>query len=496
MDYLNWIANALVETTPAGEETDDDDLSAVTCMTDDEARVTFARYTNEHVVWGRCKGLKYGNMLGAGPEQKANLYPDKSSTYFVANICLPPECTLVVKGTYPHARYVSFTVANQLGDGQIGNGNFLRGDMIVPDAGSQNPFLPENSRDVTRRNFTIYVKPGYPPRNADEIPPNTLYSKTDWNRDHAGPKTLDYEKTRLHFSMRTYLADKGYDGTGNILLHETDVTAYSRGLPQVSLQLPDGSVVSGPQLIKELRVRKEGDPNGYREDHWLLKVRRSANPNRAPSLLVPFAEVFWNTDYSVTGAFLACDPRERVRRHPPSDAGGFASNPDTKYMVIIYALDKEQCLVVRGKKPSHPYTRRGQTSLPEHCECQYFSVSTAAAPPSGEGYDTACDEQIPVDSDGNYTIVVSWPWYRPKNANLKNGVVWLSPGDGEGHYVGARNWVGILYIRYQNPSLSWIHSPARIPMPTIDSPLPKDAVVMGPYYPRGQYMTTKQFEMQ
>jgi len=55
-------------------------------MTTKEASVTNARYTNTDVLWSRPKGLLYGNFVGSGGAQKANLFPDLSPTYFVANI--------------------------------------------------------------------------------------------------------------------------------------------------------------------------------------------------------------------------------------------------------------------------------------------------------------------------------------------------------------------------------------------------------------------------
>ena len=139
------------------------------------------------------------------------------------------------------------------------------------------------------------------------------------------------------------------------------------------------------------------------------------------------SQVFWNTNYSVTGAFEAEHPEKRVRDHPPNDDGGFANNPDTKYMTIDFSFGFGEVLVVRGKMPTHPKTRRGEDTLPEDPQVQYFSASTAGSPPSGEGWNTLCDEQFPLDDDGYYTIVVSWAWNRPSNAILENGVAWLDP---------------------------------------------------------------------
>nr|QBK85777.1 MAG: hypothetical protein LCMAC101_03720 [Marseillevirus LCMAC101] len=442
-------------------------------MSEQEAWITNERYTNEKVIWSEPKGLLYGDFVGAKPAQKANLFPDKSATYFVINICLPPGGSLTLSGQYPHARYVSFTIANQLGGGQLGNGTYIRGDHIIPDPGSHNPFWSTNYRNVTARNYTLYIVQGDQP---DDFPNNTLYTGTN------------SEKERIHLSIRTYLADQLYDGTGNVKLAGTGY-----GLPEVVLNL-GGSTITGPILVKILRATKMGDPNGYQLQQWLSDIENSTDKINAPCLPVPVSQVFWNTDYSVTGAFDAEHPEERVRNYPPNRDGGFANNPDARYMLMPFSFGFGEVLVVRARMPTHPNTRQGGNILPEDPQVQYFSVSTATAPSYGAGWDTVCDEQIPVDQYGNYTIVVSWPWNRPANAILKNGIIWLSPGGGEGHYVGARNWVGLLYFRFQNSNSGWKESPANIPMPSIEKPIPQDPFVMGPYYPRGRYMSTADFE--
>jgi hypothetical protein len=229
-------------------------------------------------------------------------------------------------------------------------------------------------------------------------------------------------------------------------------------------------------------------------DQWLTEINQADDPKNAPCLPELTAQVFWNTLYSVTGAFEK-NPEKRVLNYPPSNAGGFANNPDTKYMTMPFSFDYGEVIVIRAKMPTHPYTRRGNSMLPaELTQVQYFSISTAAAPPSGEGWDTVFDEQIPLDEKGYFTAVVAWPWNRPVNATLENGIVYLHPGDGEGHYVGARNWLGMLYIRYQNCDKDWTESPTKIPMPTIENPIPQDPIVMGSYYPIGKYMSKIEFE--
>jgi len=252
--------------------------------------------------------------------------------------------------------------------------------------------------------------------------------------------------------------------------------------------------VTGPDLLEILRVEKKGDPTGYTVSQWLEDIDKSEDKKNAPCSPEIVSQVFWNTCYSVTGCFHIKEPEKRVIRYPPSTAGGFANNPDTKYMVIPFSFDYGGVVVVRAKMPTHPRTRHGEKTLPEDPQVQYFSISTAAAPGSGAGWDTVFDEQMPVDNDGFFTLVVSWPWNRPSNATFENGVCWLNPGDGEGHYVCARNWVGIIYIRYQNTSPNWDESPWNIPMPSIEHPIPQDPKIMRKYYPIGYYTTLDKFE--
>lgn len=417
-----------------------------------QAVVTNQRYKNEDVLWSRPKCLYCGDLVGSDIAQKPNLYPDETSTYFVANIKLELGWKLIIQGRYPYARYLSFTVADQLNDnGQIGNGVFLRGDQIVPDKGSVNPFLPNVNRYSTNRNYTLYLVQGRPPINPL---PNTLYTST----------------TRTHFSIRIYLVDNGItDGTGH----------NGNGLPIISL-IANNQTITGKSLLKILDARKTGDPNGYSLDEWLENIRSSNDPTNAPIIERPRAELF-----------IADQPEQRVRQYPPDDTGGFASNPDTKYIVLPFSFSYGQLLVVTGRKPTHQYTKRNNQYVSNETQVQYFSVSTSAGPCSGQGWHTVYDEEIPE----YYTIVVRWPWYRPNNAIKENNVTWLSSGDGEGHYVTARIWVGVLYFRFQNclSGDDWPESPMNVPMPTNRNPFAQTDEIMQEYYPQAKYMSKEDF---
>jgi len=144
--------------------------------------------------------------------------------------------------------------------------------------------------------------------------------------------------------------------------------------------------------------------------------------------------------------------------------------------------------VFQAKLPTFPNTWANTKIMPDG-EVKYWSVATIASAPSGSLWDGMFDMQVPVDKDGYYTIVVSRPEDRPKNATRGNGVAWIDRGPGEG-LDGPRNhkdW-GMLLMRYMVPHKAWEYSPLKAHKPGME------AAVMGPYYPRGYYTIKAKFE--
>jgi hypothetical protein len=123
-------------------------------------------------------------------------------------------------------------------------------------------------------------------------------------------------------------------------------------------------------------------------------------------------------------------------------------------------------------------------------QTQYWSMVSCEAAPSGQIVDGLTDMQVPLDKDGNYTIVYSRKEDRPKNATPENGVAWIewSPR-GEGiDSPQNRTDFGMLMLRIMAPSPDWAESPLNVTAPGMEEN------VMGPYFPRGQYMTREAFE--
>jgi hypothetical protein len=144
--------------------------------------------------------------------------------------------------------------------------------------------------------------------------------------------------------------------------------------------------------------------------------------------------------------------------------------------------------------PAHQRTKHREKDWAPYTQVRYWSACTGAAPPSGAGWDCVYDETVPVDENGSYTLVVSKPEDRPKNAKEACGVKWIDFGKGEGDFPGARPWVNVVYMRYMDSNPSWMQSPAKIPAPSTTNPYPQDAYIMKEYFPAAHYETKAQYE--
>ncbi len=215
----------------------------------------------------------------------------------------------------------------------------------------------------------------------------------------------------------------------------------------------------------------------------------SADPANAPAQRHPAWERFWNASYSVAGAFIA-DPAQRAAQYPPTDQGGFQSNPDTRYLIAPVSLKYGPVVTVSGKLPTFPVTLpAARTWQPSSYQVRYWSLCTGSSPVSGLGYDCVYDQQVPLRGDRRYTLVISRPGDRPKNATAACGYRWLTFGKGENYPdPAARDYIDTLYMRFMAPSPSFAQAPQRMTAPGTE------AAVMGPYLPRSQYTTTAAFE--
>jgi hypothetical protein len=411
------------------------------------AKLTNERYGHD-CFWAPPKGMDYARLPNTLPIQTPNLYPDVGSTYFVGQYLLPAGASLTFQGRFPHERYFSYTIFKSLSGGQIGPGDHIRDEDIVPDAGSANPFVAPNRRDARRRSYTLHVVAGPIPAKRAR---NTIYTgSTD-------------PSARVGMSIRNYLPDRGLDGTGGV------------GLPKLTLHLADGRNLTGAAACQMLAPIKDKSTSTFPAGAWKSLVAASPDPESFPAVRAPRWERFWNAAYSVAGIFIT-DPARRQETYPPSDDGGFQSNPDTRYMTLPVSLRFGQVITVSGK-------------LPRRSQVRYWSMCTGSSPVTGLGYDCVYDQQVPLRGDRRYTLVISRPSERPRNARPACGYRWLTFGKGENYPdPAARSWVDFLYMRFMAPSPGFKHAPQNVTTPDTEP------AVMGPYYPHTRYWSKAAFE--
>ncbi len=84
-------------------------------------------------------------------------FPEESATYWMARFSLPEGARLVLRGRYPHGRYMSL---NTYTDGAPVDA--LSDPKVKPDPGSRNPFRAGARRDAGNRSWTVTVLPALP----------------------------------------------------------------------------------------------------------------------------------------------------------------------------------------------------------------------------------------------------------------------------------------------------------------------------------------------
>ena len=424
--------------------------------------------------WGYWNHLEYPK-----PIQDPNLWPDTQSTYFLGRLAIPAGSSVTLDFTYPRARYFQFALYRWEHNTYVAT-DAIAGPDIEPDAGSTNPFRVGANRLAERRSFKLRILAEAAPVDPKKRARNTVYA------GKGGGK--------IEGVIRIYLSDQGSDGAG---WGPADASWGGRGLPTYSATLADGTKLSATEVVKRLARPIEGaTKQPVTAEQWEEIVHAKTNdptldPATAPARKDPKWEKFWTLRYSVVGAFKSPEERAKIPYAGAMEGGG---DPSTQYLITYLSRKFGPVYVMRGKMPSFPNTYAGESGkglgvMPD-AQTQYWSLVSCEAAPSGQIVDGLTDMQVPLDKDGNYTIVYSRKEDRPSNATLENGVAWIewSPR-GEG-IDGPKNRTdfGMLMLRIMANNPSWAQSPDKVTKPGMEE------AVMGPYLPRGEYTDKATFE--
>jgi hypothetical protein len=273
------------------------------------------------------------------------------------------------RGQYPRSRYFAY----HPNDMDLNNLETLRDIDIDPDPGSVNPFrtLPApGSKNYYTAKLVFTARP-------DDPEPNTRYVGT--KKD--GVTTNRY----LINLLRLYASDLG-DGANAGGVPLPAVTIYeangevSQHFDECDLYAPENERLRSDLLFPALPIA----------DH------RASNPP------------YWSTSSNFEA---------------PSDT---LANADVQYLATVYSRRYGDIFVVRAKFLSAPNTREGEPHSTKGKDVRLYTLCTYNIW-AGSAVDCMLDNELRVDDEGYYTLVVSDVDHRPANLQQHNAT-WIDWG--------------------------------------------------------------------
>lgn len=383
------------------------------------------------------------------------MFPDTAATYWLAPLVIPPGGRIRFEGQYPHSRYISFNIYNELLQPLDGAND----TEIRPLHGNVNPYDLGANRDVLNRAYAEYLISAVAPGDASQRLPNTLYSS-----QAAGNASVSSNLAIVLF--RNYVPDVNHSA--------------AESLPRIVFELADGTMLTGPGVCSVVDKVVFSIPNvlGQLPDlplNYLINTSAFKYPLWLKFFDLQSSEVsrLYNTPlgpavYELGGS-------------PTSGSGGFFSNRDNRYISAAISQRLGNVVALHPKMPLTPKTVDGDPVMHDG-DMRYWSLCV-------NNGDTLAvinclyDEQVVRDAKGRAVIAVSRAADRPANAIPSCGVTWLDWGVPEN---------GLLIMRNQlvKPESEFPYAIQYVPGP----PGAHEAEVMQDYYPYGEHMDKAGFE--
>lgn len=446
---------------------------------------------------------------------------------------VPQGTKLLIEGDFPHCRFFDIQVGApwdpkfpMFGDGtgipEIG----ILDEDIVPDPGHSNPFLPGADRTVKKRHFhvTLELRDGNPatlnPRAG--APPYRAAGNLRIGGTRHGPAG----EFGPYLWIRVFLPD-GYDRFGGVAPPVLRIQ-YPGQAPELAppcrriglnnrMFLPLYSLEENPALDDGTSA-KEREANAK-----LRELARTAldaagavgDLRAAPRFIVQpdnswfMPKVFTTARYVSAIRLLAQGKiREMQEDLPPQFVKIFGMGKDQPppgndehssdhnnyctYLLASTVIQPGQCFVIRGRLPRTPRTLDGRAKMEPSDELRYLNFTFQAGKPTKRTpVVSISDEELFLDRNRGYTIVISRPEDRPQNATAANGVTWRPWPLGD---LLAAN------IRVvSTAATTWEHAPQRIGWDEGDlcqKTFDRYAVRkrMGEYYPDGRCLSKAEAE--
>ncbi len=391
-------------------------------------------------------------------------FPDEGAIYWPTVFNFPKDefkSYLEIKGAYPKSRYFSLHSYTE----NSAPYDHLNDIAIIPDEGSQNPFL--TGRYQPGQTYTIRVYPG------------EKRSVPDANAIFFGP--VD-KVNRTPLVLRNYVPEIGNDPSGGA------------GLPTVALVRENAERIEGEALCKLLKSPAAGESERY--------LVAPVIPRSAYDKMISNAEVresliksrhdewalFWNPKLSVTrlmSPMLTSIYKKLARWGFIERVLGFIASFDNEYISMYVNEAFGNVIILQGKLPRTPPTGIASANSGEF-DLRYWSLCTNEGLATTRFTDCVYDSNVIIDEDRNYTIVISKPENRPVNAISSCGVTWLNFGE-NGDGAGNKS-LAILILRNMLPNPEFKHAVQNI------ARVGDEKMIMGEYLPIPVYTTKQSFE--
>ncbi|WP_150125024.1 hypothetical protein [Tsuneonella mangrovi] len=381
-------------------------------------------------------------------------YPDSNVFYWSATFTVPEGAKLQLEGNFPHSRYMSFISY----DGRGRPIESLADYLISPNPGATNPFRSGSDRDAIKRGYTVDISDGDP---VNGISDGIEQPGAQRQVLHA-PK---YGPGQQQVLYRIYANDTAHPVTGG------------EALPEPVLTLKNGKVLRGAEVCGALNASQfpmlDIGALGIPVAQYRKLVNQPGKPDTWPAQPKPEWHIQLDRQ-SLIGIYTGeIDPNAKRTQ------GGFYPNPDNNYIRTIVNLRFGPVIVMRGKAPTTPRTQSGEAKM-ARAQLRYWSICSNQSFANTRVNGCLDDEQIPVDKNGYYTVVISKAKDRPRNARPECGIGWLPVAD-DGDGVSDSD-VAVVQIRHMLADPGFAQAIQRIPT---DDQIDK---VMGPYAPKMRYL--------
>jgi hypothetical protein len=403
-----------------------------------------------------------------------DIWPDSHTNYEASINTIPAGGKIVLHGEFPHARFFSFTTSSVLGTIR----GHLYDDQIAPDPGSTNPFLPGANRNAAHRSFTVTVIDAPDPGPGHEAS-NTVYGGVAGQAPGAGPMLI---------IARVYLPDRGRDFTGGV---GDPIASYigPHNLTPVTRQQACTDLSSKPGYKNLTNVNPLLFP-----ESTIASLDSLSTSREHPAVAKPVWYKFFTPAWMLAPYYAGTSDASKIASLPLVGTG-LGANPANGY--VFTWLDRRfgpnhnahNIAVLHGELPTTQATYAGEARMQGGTQLRYWSICNNQGLTSGATTGPClADEEVPINAKRAFTIVVSLPGDRPKNATDACGVAWMNWGTaGDGYtrpdstLLILRNLATIAHPAFKN-AIQNIATPATV------------ASQMGPYLPRVTYTDRAQFQ--